>query len=62
MVIIDFNGNFINGIIWIFISVLFFSMNDNMKFNFSGGKDVWLVGDYFNMWVCDIFGGILGYV
>ena len=38
-----------------------FGTNDAVKFNSSGGKDAWPAGDYLNLWVCDIGGGILGY-
>ena len=61
MATIDPNGNPTNGITRTSTSVSSFSTNDNMKFNSSGGKDAWPAGDYLNMWVCDISGGILGY-
>ncbi len=38
-----------------------FGTNDAVKFNSSGGKDAWPAGEYLNIWVCDIGGGILGY-
>ncbi|MDF1696720.1 MAG: M43 family zinc metalloprotease [Saprospiraceae bacterium] len=38
-----------------------FGTNDNMKFNNKGGLDAWPAGDYLNVWVCNITGGILGY-
>ena len=61
MATVDPNGNATNGITRTQTSVTAFSTNDNMKFNSSGGKDAWPAGDYLNMWVCDISGGILGY-
>lgn len=57
----DPNGNPTNGITRTQTSVSSFSTNDNMKFNSSGGKDAWPAGQYLNIWVCDISGGILGY-
>lgn len=33
-----------------------------VKFNVSGGKDVWFFFDYFNFWVVNLGSGILGYV
>mgnify|MGYP006253024745 CR=1 FL=1 len=35
--------------------------NDAMKSSAQGGVDAWPAGDYLNMWVCNIGGGILGY-
>ncbi len=61
MATIDPNGNPTNGITRTSTSVSAFSTNDAMKFNAQGGKDAWPAGDYLNMWVCDISGGILGY-
>jgi hypothetical protein len=61
MATVDPNGNPTNGITRTSTSVSAFSTNDAMKFNSSGGKDAWPAGDYLNMWVCDISGGILGY-
>lgn len=61
MASVDPNGNTTTGITRTSTSVTAFSTNDNMKFNSSGGKDAWPAGDYLNIWVCDISGGILGY-
>ena len=58
---VDPNGNATTGITRTSTSVTAFGTNDNMKFNSSGGKDAWPAGEYLNMWVCDISGGILGY-
>ncbi|MGB1207384.1 MAG: T9SS type A sorting domain-containing protein [Chitinophagales bacterium] len=35
--------------------------NDAMKSSSQGGVDAWPTGDYLNMWICNIGGGILGY-
>lgn len=32
-----------------------------VKFNATGGKDVWSSDKYLNMWVCNLSGGLLGY-
>ncbi len=61
MATVDPNGNPTNGITRTFTSTSAFSTNDAMKFDSQGGKDAWPAGDYLNMWVCDISGGILGY-
>jgi len=61
MATVDPNGNATNGITRTSTSVSAFSTNDAMKYTSQGGKDAWPAGDYLNMWVCDISGGILGY-
>ena len=58
---VDPNGNSTNGITRTSTSVSSFSTNDNVKFNSTGGKNAWPAGDYLNMWVCDLGGGLLGY-
>ncbi|MCB0760597.1 MAG: T9SS type A sorting domain-containing protein [Flavobacteriales bacterium] len=58
---VDPNGNATTGIVRTYTSVTAFGTNDNMKFSSSGGADAWPAGDYLNLWVCDISGGILGY-
>jgi hypothetical protein len=57
----DPQGDPTDGITRTNTSVSAFGTNDEVKFNSSGGKDAWPAGDYMNMWVCDISGGILGY-
>lgn len=61
MATVDPNGNATNGITRTSSSVSAFGTNDQMKYSSQGGKDAWPAGDYLNMWVCDISGGILGY-
>lgn len=34
---------------------------DDMKYTSKGGQDAWDAGQYLNIWVCNIGGGILGY-
>jgi hypothetical protein len=58
---VDPSGNSTTGITRTFTSRTSFGTNDDMKRNSTGGKDAWPAGDYLNMWVCDISGGILGY-
>ncbi|TXB63477.1 M43 family zinc metalloprotease [Phaeodactylibacter luteus] len=54
-------GNPTDGITRTPTSVTAFGTNDQVKSSSSGGKDAWPAGDYLNIWVCDISGGILGY-
>jgi hypothetical protein len=42
-------------------TVTSFSTNDAMKYNAQGGSDAWPSGQYLNLWVCNLSGGILGY-
>ena len=61
MASVDPNGNSTSGITRTSTNVNGFGTNDAVKFNSSGGKDAWPAGDYLNIWVCNIGGGILGY-
>jgi hypothetical protein len=38
-----------------------FSDNGDMKFDDRGGKSAWPSDKYFNIWVCNLEGGLLGY-
>lgn len=58
---VDPNGNATSGITRTQTSAAPFGTNDNMKFNSSGGHDIWDRNNYLNMWVCQLSGGILGY-
>lgn len=58
---VDPSGGSTNGIVRKSTSTTAFGTNDQMKFDSSGGSDAWPAGDYLNLWVCDISGGILGY-
>ena len=58
---VDPDGNPTNGIQRRKTNKPSFGTNDNMKFNNKGGLDAWPAGDYMNIWVCNISGGILGY-
>lgn len=57
----DPNGLATNGIERRSTSVTSFSTNDNVKYTSSGGLDIWDPTRYFNIWVCKLGGGILGY-
>ena len=58
---VDPNGNSTNGITRTSSSNSSWGTNDAMKFSSNGGVDAWPTGDYLNIWVCNIGGGILGY-
>ena len=61
MATLDPNGNPTNGITRKSSSTTNWGTNDAMKSSASGGVDPWPTGDYLNMWICNIGGGILGY-
>ncbi|GAB4425755.1 MAG: hypothetical protein OHK0039_43530 [Bacteroidia bacterium] len=58
---VDPNGYPTTGITRTATSVTTFGFNDEVKFAASGGIDAWPTGDYLNIWVCDLGGGLLGY-
>lgn len=57
----DPNGNPTTGIERRQTTVTSFSTNDNVKSYATGGLDAWDTDNYFNIWVCSLGGGILGY-
>ncbi len=57
----DPSGNATSGIQRRSTTVNGFSTNDNVKFNSSGGLDIWDRNKYLNIWVCNLSGGLLGY-
>lgn len=57
----DPQGNPTTGITRTSTTVNSFSTNDNVKYASSGGVDAWPRGDYLNLWVCNLGGGLLGY-
>jgi hypothetical protein len=61
MATIDPNGNPTNGITRTFTTTTAFTTNNNVKFTASGGQDAWPAGQYLNIWVCNLAGGLLGY-
>jgi hypothetical protein len=58
---VDPNGNPTDGITRTPTTVTAFSTNNNVKFDATGGHDAWPAADYMNFWICDLFGGLLGY-
>lgn len=58
---VDPNGNATSGIIRQPTTRNGFGTNNSVKSAGSGGSNAWPAGDYLNMWVCNIGGGILGY-
>lgn len=54
-------GNPTNGIVRKLTTANSFSLNNNVKFDSQSGSDAWDVTKYFNIWVCNLGGGILGY-
>ena len=61
MATVDPDGNPTTGITRKYDSRSSWGTNDAMKKSSQGGVDAWPTGDYLNMWVCNIGGGILGY-
>ncbi|MCS6935513.1 MAG: M43 family zinc metalloprotease [Chitinophagales bacterium] len=60
----DPNGQPTNGITRQTGNGGFFGFNpiqDNVKSNSTGGRDPWPTDRYLNIWVCNLFAGILGY-
>ena len=57
----DPNGNPTNGILHVNTSTTSFSTNNNVKNSGAGGSTAWPTNQYFNIWVCDLGGGLLGY-
>jgi hypothetical protein len=58
---VDPLGNPTNGIERRLTTVNSFSTNDAVKSFASGGLDAWDPSQYFNIWVCNLGGGLLGY-
>jgi hypothetical protein len=58
---VDPHGYATNGIVRKQTGIQQFNVNDNMKFSASGGDDGWDADSYFNVWVCNLAGGVLGY-
>ena len=58
---VDPHGYATTGIIRKHTGIQQFNINDNIKFSSSGGDDAWDDDNYFNIWVGDLTGGVLGY-
>ncbi|MCO6498310.1 MAG: T9SS type A sorting domain-containing protein [Chitinophagaceae bacterium] len=57
----DPHGNKTTGIIRKYTKTKMFMPDDEMKFSAKGGDDAWDATKYLNIWVCNIFGRLLGY-
>lgn len=57
----DPNGNSTTGIERRQTTATSFNTNDNVKYYTTGGMDAWDTRTYFNIWVCNLSGGIIGY-
>ncbi|HXB10978.1 MAG TPA: M43 family zinc metalloprotease [Bacteroidia bacterium] len=59
---VDPNGNPTNGVVYKQVpSNTFYLTDDAMKYPSKGGDTAWDVHKYFNIWVCNLAGGVLGY-
>lgn len=56
----DAVGNYTNGITRTNTSVTSFSNIDDVKFDSTGGINIWNPDYYLNIWVCNLGGGLLG--
>jgi len=54
-------GGATNGIDRVSTTTTSFSTNDNVKHTATGGADAWDPSRYFNIWCCNLGGGLLGY-
>lgn len=61
MATVDPAGNPTNGIERRLTTVNSFNTNDAVKAFSTGGLDAWDPSQYFNIWVCNLGGGLLGY-
>ena len=50
-----------NGIVRVLTTKNSFSQNDGVKYAAQGGSSAWPRGQYLNLWVCNLDGGLLGY-
>lgn len=57
----DPNGKSTTGIIRKYTKEKLFMADDQMKFSSKGGDDAWDPAHYYNIWVCNLFGRVLGY-
>ena len=57
----DPSGATTTGIVHKQTSTTSFTTNSNMKQSSTGGDDPWNVNNYFNIWSCNLSGGILGF-
>ena len=57
----DPQGNATNGITRTSTTHGAFYLENDVKFNSTGGKDAWNTDAYLNLWVCNLSAGLLGY-
>lgn len=57
----DPSGNPTNGIVRVQTAQTSFTTDDKVKFTAQGGSDSWTTTQYFNIWICDLGGGLGGY-
>lgn len=55
------DGDPTTGILRVNTSSSSFGINDAVKHTSSGGNDSWATNNYFNVWICSLSNGILGY-
>jgi len=58
---VDPDGRSTSGINRKFTNKPYFMADDGMKFKAQGGVDAWDTRNYLNIWVCSMFGRVLGY-
>ena len=58
---IDPNGLPTTGIIHKSTTVTSFTSDDKVKSTSTGGDDSWPITQYYNIWICNLGGGLLGY-
>lgn len=58
---VDPKGYKTTGIVRKYTKETSFMADDKMKFSSKGGDDAWDPSKYLNIWVCDLFGRVLGY-
>jgi hypothetical protein len=57
----DAKGNPTSGITRTQTTKASFTQDDSVKSTAAGGADAWPAGNYLNLWVCTLAGGVLGY-
>jgi hypothetical protein len=55
------DGDATDGIERVSSSTSAFNLDDKVKHGYSGGADAWNPAKYFNIWICAMSGGFLGY-
>lgn len=55
------DGDPTSGIVRVTTTDSSFSINDAVKYSSTNGDDSWNTDNYFNVWICALSGGVLGY-